>query len=143
MVVPTLCALGYIAVHDARTGIISNRAVITVAGLLAADLIVGGSRADAGAALLGAVAVTLPLAVAHLGAPMRMGGGDVKLGAVIGALVAAHTSPLVALGTLLAGLLAHVVVLTFRRAAHGPMAPALTASTSAVIVVSVLLGTPP
>ena len=77
------------ALVDVRERRIPDEAVL--AGLVAAVTIVVvvsiASAEVAGSALAGAAAVGIPLVVIHLVDPNGLGFGDVKLGAVLGALV--------------------------------------------------------
>ncbi|MGH9030835.1 MAG: prepilin peptidase [Acidimicrobiia bacterium] len=126
-VVPALVAtpmLALIAFGDVRHHRIRNRdlavlTAVTVAGLGAAAAAAGASVvADAAA---GAMLAALPLAVAGLVQPARMGGGDVKLAALLGALLGPLDLWLV-VATVGAAL---AVTLVAARRGPAPLAPAL------------------
>jgi prepilin peptidase CpaA len=84
-----LCSTGVAAITDARTGLIPNW--LTLPGLLGALLVhglMGGPGAFGWAALSGFSCGMVPLVLFRARA---IGGGDVKLFAVLGALVGVHS----------------------------------------------------
>ena len=119
--------LGVIALDDARHRLVRNRHILSVAAVVVAGVAVSAvvdGRAvvigAAGGALLGSV----PLLVPALVQPERIGGGDVKLAAVVGALLGAIQLwlSIAAVGAALVATLAVGLVRSHRRI---PLAPGL------------------
>lgn len=132
--------LAVIAVDDLRHARVRNRDVLALAGL-AGVTIVGlsidqGRGVVVGAAVGGAVAAA-PLAVAAIAQPARMGGGDVKLAAVIGVLLG-PISPWLSLATVAGALVLTLAVATLRGLAHAPLAPPLALAATALLLPAVL-----
>jgi leader peptidase (prepilin peptidase)/N-methyltransferase len=110
-------------VIDARTHRLPNRIVLPTLGASAALVIIEAlATGDAGRmvrALLGGLALGVFYAVMHLGSRQAMGGGDVKLAAVIGLVLAWHGWWTLALGACAAfvlGALFALVLMALRRA---------------------------
>ena len=84
--------LAVIAVDDLRHRRIRNRYVLGLAAVAAVALLMASVDGDSAAiarAALGAGLAVAPVAAAWLAQPGRIGGGDVKLAATLGALVGA------------------------------------------------------
>lgn len=133
--------LAVIAVEDLRHRRIRNRDVLVLATLTGA--VVAALAMDHGGvmitgAIVGAGLAASPLAVAALAQPGRMGGGDVKLAAVTGALLGT-VSPWLSLIAVASALLLTLGVLALRRAPKAPLAPALAAATVTALLLSTLL----
>lgn len=119
-----LAAIGaWLLVIDARTHRLPNRIVLpTLGALVALVLVEGVATADAGRllrALLGGLVLGAFYAALHLLSRQGMGGGDVKLAAVIGIVLAWHGWTVLVLGAAAAFLLGAVyalVLMTLRRA---------------------------
>ena len=130
-----------IAVEDLRHRRIRNRDVLVLAtftGGVVAALAMGDGGVMIARAVVGAGLAALPLAVAALSQPGRMGGGDVKLAAVTGALLGT-VSPWLSLIVVASALLLTLGVLALRRAPRAPLAPALAAATVTALLLSALL----
>jgi leader peptidase (prepilin peptidase)/N-methyltransferase len=137
--VPALAGLAALAVAATATDVLAGRlpdrltlpALPVALALLAPLGPVAVAQALGGAALLGGAHV-----VVHLAAPSALGGGDVKLAAVLGApLGAASLGAVVLLPVLAAGvLLAAATVCRRRRVPFGPALLAAAAVELAVIV---------
>ena len=135
---PLLAAM---AVEDLRHRRIRNRDVLVLAtftgGVVAALAMDHGAVMITGA-IVGAGLAASPLAVAALAQPSRMGGGDVKLAAVTGALLGT-VSPWLSLIAVASALLLTLGVLALSRAPRAPLAPALAAATVTTLLLSTLL----
>lgn len=130
-----------IAVEDLRHRRIRNRDVLVLAtftGVVVATLATGHGGVMVTRAIVGAGLAALPLTVAALAQPGRMGGGDVKLAAVTGALLGT-VSPWLSLIAVASALLLTLGVLALRRAPSAPLAPALAAVTVTALLLSTLL----
>lgn len=133
--------LAVIAVDDLRHHRIRNRYVLALAAVVAVSAVIaaaGGDRAMAGRATLGAVLASAPLAAVWVTKARRVGGGDVKLAAALGALVGA-INPWLAVATVglgLVGALATALATRRQRVALGPgmVAGALVAVVSFALV---------
>jgi leader peptidase (prepilin peptidase) / N-methyltransferase len=117
--------LAVIAVEDLRHHRIRNRHVLALAALAAGSVAIaaaGGDRAMAGHAAVGALLGAAPLAAVWALQPGRIGGGDVKLAATLGALVGAINPWMAAavIGMALAGSLVAALVLRTQRVALAP-----------------------
>ena len=114
-----LCAL---ASADLRCMVIPNRLVYP---LLAAALLGSGAWPDRGAAEalaggLGALAVALAVRVLSRGG---LGGGDVKMAALVGSVVGSSSAPTAGLVVVITGGAAAALLLTTRRAERGARLP--------------------
>ena len=132
--------LAVMAVEDLRDHRIRNHYLLALAAVVAGSVVIaaaGGESAMAGRAALGAALGSAPLAAVWVTQPGRIGGGDVKLAAAIGALVAA-VNPWMAVavvGIALAGSLIAALVLRSQRVA---LAPGMSVATVLVAAVSVV-----
>jgi len=113
----------WLLIIDARTHRLPNRIVLPTLGVLTLLVIVEGIvTADTERllrALLGGLALGVFYAVLHLASRQGMGGGDVKLAAVIGIVLAWHGWTVLVLGGAAAFLLGAVyalVLMVLRRA---------------------------
>jgi leader peptidase (prepilin peptidase)/N-methyltransferase len=113
----------WLLVIDARTHRLPNRVVLPTLGMLVVLVIVEAlATGDAGRmlrALLGGLALGAFYAAMHLGSRQGMGGGDVKLAAVIGVVLAWHgwwTLMLGACAAFVLGALFALVLMALRRA---------------------------
>jgi len=92
-VVPVVVAtplLALVALGDLRHHRIRNRDLAALTAITAAGIVAGAVAGGASVvvdATVGAVLAAAPLAAAWLAQPARMGGGDVKLAALLGALL--------------------------------------------------------
>lgn len=126
--------LAVIALRDLRHHRIRNQDLAALAAVTAAALAataISGGAAVLVRAALGAVLMAVPLLAAWIARPARMGGGDVKLAALLGALLGLLDPRLgvAAVGGAL------VVALVAARKGPAPLAPALvTAALFAAIV---------
>lgn len=119
-----LVAVGVrLIVVDARTHRLPNRIVLPTLGVLIVLVIVEALVTTDAArmlrALLGALVLGLFYAVMHLASRQGMGGGDVKLAAVIGLVLAWHgwwTMLLGAAGAFVLGALFALVLMLLRKA---------------------------
>jgi leader peptidase (prepilin peptidase)/N-methyltransferase len=130
--------LAVVAVDDLRHRRIRNRdvgalAVVTAVVVAAFAIDQGGDVV--GRAMLGATLAAVPLLVAAVMGPGRMGGGDVKLAAVIGALLG-PVSPWLSLAAVAGALVLTLVGMTMRMARHAPLAPALAVSAVTALLLS-------
>lgn len=126
-----------VAVEDLRHRRIRDRYVLllTVAAALSiAVAYVDGDQVVVLPAVLGAAMAAVPLLVAALAQPSRMGGGDVKLAAAVGALLG-PVSPWLSLAAIVGALVLALAVAAVRRAARMPLAPPLATMT----IVSLLI----
>lgn len=134
--------LTFIAASDLRSGRIRNRhvillAVVTVVGLGVVALGEGPAifvRAALGGALAG-----LPLVVAGLAEPSRMGGGDIKLAVVLGALLGG-VDPVLSLVAIGVGLTLTLLAFWHWHMVHGPFAPGLLGGALLAVGVGALTG---
>ena len=130
--------LAIVAVDDLRHRRIRNRHVLALAAVTA--VVVGVLAIEQGAdvalwALLGAALAAIPLLIAAVVQPGHLGGGDVKLAAVIGALLG-PVSPWLSVVAIAGALLLTLVVMTLRSARPAPLAPALAASAMTALLLS-------
>ena len=140
--IPALVAtplLAFIALSDLRHHRIRNRdlarlTAVTVAGIVAAAGAAGVSVVTDAA--VGAVLAAVPLAAAWIVQPARMGGGDVKLAALLGALL----GPLDLRLAVAAVGAALTVTLVAARRGPAPLAPALIGAALLAVVVYVAAG---
>lgn len=119
-----------VAVEDFRHRKIRNRHVLllTVAAALSiAVAYVDGDQVVVLPAVLGAAMAAVPLLVAALAHPGRMGGGDVKLAAAVGALLG-PVSPWLSLAAIVGALVVALAVAAVRSAARVPLGPPLAIS---------------
>lgn len=140
--VPALVAtplLAVIALGDLRHHRIRNRDIAALTAITAVGVVAGAAAAGAGVfadATLGAVLAALPLVAAWLVQPARMGGGDVKLAALVGAVL----GPLDLWLAVAAVGAALTVTLVAARRGPAPLAPALVGAALLAVVVSVAAG---
>lgn len=119
-----------VAVEDFRHWKIRNRHVLllTVAAALSIAVAwVDGDQVVVLPAVLGAAMAAVPLLVAALAHPGRMGGGDVKLAAAVGALFG-PVSPWLSLAAIVGALVVALAVAAVRSAARVPLGPPLAIS---------------
>jgi len=130
--------LAVIAVEDLRHHRIRNRYVLPLAAVVvgwAAIAAIGGDSGIAGRAAMGAVLGSAPLATVWVMQPGRIGGGDVKLAATLGALVGtAH--PLLAVAAVGLGLVGSLGIALATRRRRVPLGPALAVGAVVAIVLS-------
>jgi leader peptidase (prepilin peptidase)/N-methyltransferase len=125
-----------IAVEDLRHHRIRNRHVLVLAAAVAVVVGVGAVAEGGGLfqkAALGACLAAAPLLVAALTQPTRMGGGDVKLAAVLGALLGAIELWL-SVAAVGAALVLALVAAQTRVLARVPLAPGLVTMAVAAVV---------
>lgn len=118
-----------IALEDVRHRRIRNRHLAELSAVTAVGLGLVAATDGSGVlvrAALGAVLAAFPLLLAALVQPSRMGGGDIKLAVVVGALLGG-SNPLLGVAAVGAALLLTLVVLALHRGVHGPLAPGLVA----------------
>lgn len=130
--------LAVVAVDDLRHRRIRNRHVLALAAVT--FVVIGALAIEQGAditlgAALGAALAAIPLLIAAVVEPGHLGGGDVKLAAVIGALLG-PISPWLSVVAVAGALLITLIVMTLRTARHAPLAPALAASAVTALVTS-------
>lgn len=128
-----------IALEDVRHRRIRNRHLAVLSGLTAVGLGLVAATDGSGVlvrAALGAVLASLPLLVAALLQPSRMGGGDIKLAVVVGALLGG-IHPLLSLAAVGSALAFTLVVLALRSGVRGPLAPGLAACTLVALAAGV------
>lgn len=113
----------WLAVVDARTHRLPNRIVLPTLGavlaLVVLDALATGDGGRLLRALLGGLALGAFYAVMHLASRQGMGGGDVKLAAVIGLVLAWHGWQTLLLGAAAAfvlGALFAIALMLMRRA---------------------------
>lgn len=130
--------LAIVAVEDLRYRRIRNRHVLSLAVVTAVAVVV--LAIDEGGhivlrAVLGAAVAAVPLLVAAIAEPERMGGGDVKLAAVVGALLGT-LNPWASLAAIACALVLALAATTLRAASRVPLAPVLvvTAVTALVLL---------
>lgn len=119
--------LAAIAIEDLRHHRIRNHYILALAVVTVSAVLVGAIKGDGaivGHAVLGAVLGSAPLAAAWLSQPARVGGGDVKLAAALGAFVGG-IEPWLALTATGLGLLASLVHALVSRRQSIPLAPAM------------------
>lgn len=130
--------LAAIAIEDLRHHRIRNHYVLALAAVTATVVLVAALDGDGmviGRAALGAVLGSAPLAAAWAAQPGRVGGGDVKLAAALGALVGT-ASPWLAVAVMALGLTAALVAAIAVRSQRAPLAPALIVAAVLVATVS-------
>jgi leader peptidase (prepilin peptidase) / N-methyltransferase len=130
--------LAAIAIEDLRHHRIRNHCVLALAAVTAAVVLVAvidGDGKVVGRATLGAVLASAPLAAAWITQPGRVGGGDVKLAAALGALVGTASAWL-AIAVVALGLTVSLFCAVAFRRQRVPLAPALTAAAVLVATVS-------
>lgn len=133
-VVAAAPVLAVIAIDDLRHHRIRNRYVLMLTALTAAAVLIadGGRNDVVGPAALGALLASAPLAAAWTAHPARIGGGDVKLAAVLGALVGI-IDPFLALAVVGVGLATSLVAAVAARRQRVALAPALAAAFVVVV----------
>ncbi len=132
--------LAVIAIDDLRHHRIRNHYVLALAAITSAVVLAAAVDGDAtvvGRAALGAVLGSAPLAAAWIAQPGRVGGGDVKLAATLGALVGT-ASPWLAVAMVALALTASLVTAIAVRRQRVPLAPALTIAAVLVTMVSAI-----
>lgn len=132
--------LAVIAIDDLRHHRIRNHYVLALAAITTAVVLVAAVDGDAtvvGRAALGAVLGSAPLAAAWIAQPGRVGGGDVKLAATLGALVGT-ASPWLAVAMVPFGLTASLATAIAVRRQRVPLAPALTIAAVLVTTASAI-----
>ena len=130
--------LAVIAVEDLRHHRIRNRHVLALAAVVVASAVIataGGDSAVAGRAAIGTVLASAPLAAVWVTQPGRIGGGDVKLAATLGALVGA-INPWLAVAAVGLGLVGSLGIALATRHKRVPLGPALVTGAVAAIVMS-------
>ena len=130
--------LAVIALDDLCHRRIRNRYVLGLAAVAAAAVLtasVDGDSAAIARAALGAALAVAPVAAAWLAHPGRIGGGDVKLAATLGALVGGVEAWL-GLAVVGIGLTGALVTALLLRRTHVALAPAMavTAATTLVVI---------
>lgn len=129
-----LIALGDLRHHRIRNRDLAMLTAVTVAGVVAAAVATGVSVvADAA---VGAVLAALPLLAAWIVQPASMGGGDVKLAALLGAVL----GPLGLWLAVAAVGAALTVTLVAARRGPAPLAPALVGAALLAVGVHVAAG---
>ncbi|MDT0157563.1 A24 family peptidase [Microbacterium sp. ARD32] len=119
-----LAAIGlWLVIVDARTHRLPNRIVLPTLGALTVLVLAEGLLTGDGGrmlrALLGGLILGVFYAVMHLGSRQGMGGGDVKLAAVIGIVLTWHgwwTLLLGAAGAFVLGALFAIALMLLKRA---------------------------
>lgn len=130
--IPVLAA---IAAEDARHGRIRNSHLLLLLTCIALACAAGAAAGDHRVlvrAASGAAVGGTPILVAALARPGGVGGGDVKLGTLIGALLGLFHPWSSVVGTGL-GLLLAAAYAVVSRAVTVPLGPALAVSASAVV----------
>lgn len=128
--------LGFIAVCDARVRRIRNRDVAAAGTVAAAAILMSGvvdHQVFVGAAAAGAAVAVAPLAVAWIARPANLGGGDVKLTAVLGGLVGL-IHPGIALAMVATALVATLLTIRISGTVSAPLAPALVIAATGALV---------
>lgn len=140
--VALLAGVGILAVAVAVTDLahrrIPNPLTVTAAPLLVAAAVPLGARAVLAGLLGGALALVVHAAV-HLAAPRSLGGGDVKLAAVLGVPLGATSWWALAVAPVLAAVLV-VVAAAVTRQRSVPLGPLLAGVTCALVGVAALRG---
>lgn len=130
-----------IALEDVRHRRIRNRHLAVLSAVIAGGLGLVATTDGSGVlarAALGAVLASLPLLLAALAQPSRMGGGDIKLAVVVGALLGG-IHPLLGVAAIGSALVLTLVVVALRRGVRGPLAPGLVACSLVALVAGVAL----
>lgn len=132
-------ALVVIALEDVRKHRIRNRHLVVLGAVTAMGL--GVLAANDGRevlvrAAIGSVLAALPLVLAAIAQPPRMGSGDIKLALIVGALLGG-VDPLLSVAAVGAALVVTLAVLAIRRGVHGPLAPGLVACTLVTLAAGV------
>lgn len=127
------------AAHDARAHVVPDHLVAATAWLALIGSTLTAGIEGAVAAAVGALAVGLPHLAVHVTSPARLGFGDVKLAAALGALigpVAATTAERLFLAMSLTSIASAVglVVAAVVRRRGVPHAPALVVAAAIVLV---------
>lgn len=133
--------LAVVAVDDFRNRRIRNRDVVVLAvvtGCVNATLAIGRGGDVLLQAALGACLAAAPLVVAALAQPARMGGGDVKLAAVVGGVLG-PISPWLSLAAVAGALVLTLALMALRAIPHAPFAPALAVSAATTLFLSAVL----
>ena len=128
--------LALIAIDDLRRHRIRNRDLLVLAAEAATVPLVaaiGGHDDVVGRAAFGALLGAAPLATAWIARPGRVGGGDVKLAAVLGAL-AGVIHPFLAVAVVGVGLATSLAAARALRSQRVALAPAL--ATAFVVLVA-------
>lgn len=140
--IPALAAaplLALIALSDLRYHRIRNRDIAALAAITAATVLAVAVPVGVGVvgdAVAGAVLAASPLVAAWVVQPGRMGGGDVKLAALVGALL----GPLDLWLAVAAVGAALTVTLVAARRGPAPLAPAFVGAALLAVVVYVAAG---
>lgn len=132
--------LAVIAVEDLLHHRIRNRHVLALAALAAGSVAIaaaGGDSAMAGRVALCALLGAAPLATVWGMEPGRIGGGDVKLAATLGALVGT-INPWCAVAAVGLGLVGSLAIALARRGQRVALGPGMVAATFVVVVISAL-----
>jgi leader peptidase (prepilin peptidase)/N-methyltransferase len=130
--------LGLVAVEDLRHRQIRNRCVLllsVVAAVSVAATYLDGDQAVVLRAVLGAAVAAVPLLVPALTYPGRMGGGDVKLAAAVGALLG-PVSPWFSSAAIAGALVLALALAAVRSAARVPLGPPIATSTMVALLVA-------
>ncbi len=130
--------LGLVAVEDLRHRRIRNRDLLllsVVAAVSVAVAYVDGDQAVVLRAGLGAAMAAVPLLVAAIAQPVGMGGGDVKLAAVIGTLLGL-ISPWFSLVAVGGGLVLAMAVAAARSAVRVSLGPPLATAAMVALLVA-------
>lgn len=120
--------LAAIAIEDLRHHRVRNHYVLALAAVTATAVLVAaltGDRAAVGRAAIGAALAGAPLAASWITQPARVGGGDVKFAAALGALVGT-VNPWLAVAVVGLGLVASLVAALVLGAKRVALAPAMT-----------------
>ena len=133
-----LAALVAAAIVDVAERRLPNRLVVLAGVPVLAAAVVGPGAA----AVVGAVAVGLPLAVTHLVSPAGLGFGDVKAGTVLGGAVGL-LSPVLAPAALLVGLLGSAGWALAGRRRSVPLGPGLVGGGIAASLIGFAAGVEP
>jgi leader peptidase (prepilin peptidase)/N-methyltransferase len=143
---PVLLGLGWLAVAVGAVDVVHHRLpdALTLPALPAALLLLAPLGAEAVLrGLAGAAVASAAYGAVHLVAPASMGGGDVKLAAPLGALLAAVSWPAVALAGVLAAVLTGGAAVALALARRGgrrtalPHGPSMLLAAWVVAVASV------
>lgn len=133
--------LAVVAVDDFRRRRIRNRDIVVftvVTGCVVATLAIDRGGHVLLQAALGACLAAAPLVVAALAQPARMGGGDVKLAAVVGGLLG-PISPWLSLAAVAGALVLTLGLMVLRAVSHAPVAPAVAAGAVTTLFLSAVL----
>jgi leader peptidase (prepilin peptidase)/N-methyltransferase len=126
--------LGLVAVEDLRHRRIRNRDLLLLSVVVAVAY-VDGDQAVVLRAGLGAAMAAVPLLVAAIAQPVGMGGGDVKLAAVIGTLLGL-ISPWFSLVAVGGGLVLAMAVAAARSAVRVSLGPPLATAAMVALLVA-------